>query len=152
MRAFYTTRTSYCDGLVSSKRLLLRCQDSDLAHSFVLRYVTPKDGSPLIEAISLWRDGALRSKTAQLSSSRPVSPSPPPDRSRRAQSMDFEQSSPIDEQDEEGGSDSRPLQPVKKPTSSSWARWWSRSRRETAAPRPELRPTDSAPPAIVSAL
>lgn len=151
MRTSFTTRTSYYDGLVSSKRLVFPCLDSALAHSLVLRYVTPKDGSPLIEAISLWRDGALRSKTAQLSS-RPVSPSPPPDRSRRAQSMDFEQSSPIDEQNEEGDTDLRSSQPVKKPTSSSWARWWSRSRRETEAPRPELRPTDSAPPAIVSAL
>ncbi|KAI0796995.1 Lipin/Ned1/Smp2-domain-containing protein [Abortiporus biennis] len=106
------------------------------------QYITRRDGSPLIDAIALWREGALRSKSAnQLISSRPVSPAAS-DRVRRAQSVDSNE--PL------SGDESTPTkaQPEKKPSSSSWVRWWSRSRKESESSRPDLRPTNSAPSTV----
>lgn len=142
----------------------MRCISPPLRISLLMvdnRYITHKDGSPLIEAVRLWREGALRSKTTQLSS-RPTSPSPPPihDRTRRVSSVDFgQQPTPSEERPRrpsisgEVPADARTTASVKKPSSSSWVRWWSRSRRDSreAEPsRPGLRPMDSAPSTIVS--
>ncbi|TCD69995.1 hypothetical protein EIP91_005245 [Steccherinum ochraceum] len=104
-------------------------------------YVTQQDGSPLMGALAVWREGALRSKSGLLSS-RPVSPEAS-DRVRRP-SVDISELPTPDEQpltEQKTGEQD----PAKKPSSSSWVRWWSRRGRETDAARPELRPVSSAP-------
>ncbi len=96
-------------------------------------------------ALTLWREAAL-TKDPQLSS-RPVSPDPDADRRLRRRSIEHE--------DTLSSGDERPSvhravtvdqsQTPNKPSSSSWVRWWSRSRQEAEAGRPELRPLSSAP-------
>lgn len=100
-----------------------------------------------MDALVLWREAAL-AKGPQMSS-RPVSPVSDDDRRHRTRSIETE--------DALSSGDERPLvqraatadvQPQKKPSSSSWVRWWSRSHRDadTASARPELRPIVSEPP------
>ena len=103
------------------------------------RYITRDDASPLMGALVLWRTTALQSHPTDLPSR---GPSPAP------QSED-EPLSSSDERDEIKRSNSDPVDLLRKPTSSSWSRWWSRSRsnREVDASdkanRPELRETAS---------
>ncbi|KAI0092200.1 Lipin/Ned1/Smp2-domain-containing protein [Irpex rosettiformis] len=99
------------------------------------RYITRGDGSPLMEALALWREAALTQ--APQVSSRPVSPEPSDRRDRSRTSGD-----------EALSGDEKPNEPTTtppvKPSSSSWVRWWSRSRRSDTI-RPSLRPAISAP-------
>ena len=110
----------------------------------LVRYITRHDGSPLMDALSLWRDGALRSKYAQVSS-RPVSPG-------RSDDGDLSEPLPLDTPSESGSAriDQSPPNSARKPSSSSWVRWWRR--RETDNSRPELRPVNSAPSEVVGYL
>lgn len=102
------------------------------------RYITRSDGSPLMDALVLWRNTALQSDSADTHSRAP-SPS--------VQS-DEELLSSSDEREELKRSASEPLDVSKKPTPSSWSRWWSRSRNNREGDgsnknRPELRGTAS---------
>ncbi|KAG6910120.1 hypothetical protein DXG01_012879 [Tephrocybe rancida] len=123
------------------------------------QYITRGDGSPLMQALVVWRDATLRQK-AQQPSSRPTSPV------SDGEANDTRPVSPpssSDEQPEERHhhrSKSEPPEKAQgKPTSTSWVKWWSRSgqRKEAKkeenleqAPalkseRPSLRGTISAP-------
>jgi phosphatidate phosphatase LPIN len=102
------------------------------------RFITRDDASPLMDALVLWRTTALQSHHTDLPSRAP-SPSP---------QSEEEPLSSSDERDDIKRSDSDPIELSRKPTSSSWSRWWSRSRiREGDASskgnRPELRETAS---------
>lgn len=108
---------------------------------FFVRYITRRDGSPLMDALELWRQAAL--KGGPQVSSRPVSPMEDEDRRLRTTSMDTEDNLSNMEQQANGQADQ-----TAKPTSSSWVRWWSRSRRADTI-RPELRPASSEPPDVV---
>ncbi|KAI0700568.1 Lipin/Ned1/Smp2-domain-containing protein [Cytidiella melzeri] len=113
--------------IVKSERLVL-CWAGD-------KYITRSDGSPLMDALVLWREAAL-TKDPQVSS-RPVSPA-----------MDDERQLGIADHEEalfehEKSYNNAPVTPVK-PSSSSWVRWWSTSRRSDTV-RPHLRTTSSVP-------
>ncbi|KAF9814396.1 hypothetical protein IEO21_05130 [Rhodonia placenta] len=100
-------------------------------------YITRKDGSPLMDALLLWRDAALRGK---LASSPTPSRSPSPGHSPRS-SSDMSESTVV-------GRDSD-TRSTASPYSSSWVRWWGRSRRAETAQRPDLRPMNTAPSTMV---
>lgn len=127
------------------------------------RYITRKDGSPLMHALVVWRDAA-RQQRIDGEPSRPTSPasgdereitaSPPPP------SSEDEVEHPPGRMPHTRSKSEPPEKAVGKPTSSSWVQWWSRSRENTnsstdlargideATPRnerPEFRGTASAP-------
>ncbi|KIM91230.1 hypothetical protein PILCRDRAFT_811742 [Piloderma croceum F 1598] len=122
------------ESVVRDKRLVLKWAGG--------QYIIRDDASPLMDALVLWRTTALQSHPTDLPSR---GPSPAP------QSED-EPLSSSDERDEIKRSNSDPVDLSRKPTSSSWSRWWSRSRsnREVDASdkanRPELRETASDTP------
>jgi phosphatidate phosphatase LPIN len=88
-----------------------------------------------MEALVLWREAAL-TKDPQVSS-RPVSPTLIDD--RELGSISGEELISANDK----SNTAAPISPVK-PSSLSWVRWWSRSRRSDAV-RPELRAAVSAP-------
>lgn len=129
-------------------------------HLPFFRYITRADASPLMDSLCVWRDTALKSRYSHRLS-RSVSSAFDDERTRI--------------QDEDSGnwhSDDRGLGPrstvelytpvrktvtepsdgsastSRKPTSSSWSRWWSRSKEGETA-RPDLKPLNSAPPEVV---
>jgi phosphatidate phosphatase LPIN len=116
-------------------------------------YLTTVDNSPILDALKLWRQATilhhlnrsaalspdfLNKSPSAISSPRYLSPSP------------SRPSSPVMSDDEEDRktdttpptsadeSDEVRQKPKPKPTSSSWVRWWSRSKKETTAPTPNL--------------
>jgi hypothetical protein len=92
-----------------------------------------------MDALVLWRSTTLQSNSTETHSR---APSP-------AVQSDEEPLSSSDEREELKRSESEPLEVSKKPTSSSWSRWWSRSRSSREGDpsgksnRPELRGTAS---------
>ncbi|KAJ7098808.1 nuclear elongation and deformation protein 1 [Mycena belliarum] len=113
------------------------------------QYITRSDGSPLMDALVLWRDSLVK----QMANGIPLRPTSPASDEEDATSPPS--TPPADEAQEQwhNRSKSEPLeQPQKgKPTSSSWVQWWSRSKRgQTEGPqakedRPPLASTASAP-------
>ncbi|OCH86228.1 LNS2-domain-containing protein [Obba rivulosa] len=129
-------------GKVNYERLL---SDEHLAHdeSLVLRwagdmYITRQDGSPLMDALIVWRESALRNKALHLSS-RSTSPASHlgdiEEEPRNAQDA----TNDISEASVQAAVDAATIQG--KPTSTSWVRWWSRS-------RPDLKSAASTPPTM----
>ncbi|KAH9850822.1 LNS2-domain-containing protein [Lenzites betulinus] len=110
------------------------------------KYIRRHDGSPLMEALVTWRESALRDKHSHISS-RPTSPT-----------LVSDDEAAKSEGDEPNMQDRRPMRsitvignetagdssPRAAPTSSSWVRWWSRSR-HTETTRPDLSHTNSEP-------
>ncbi|PBL02970.1 LNS2-domain-containing protein [Armillaria gallica] len=112
------------------------------------QYIKQGDGSPLVQALRLWRNAYLLQRDTGITPTRP--------------------SSPLSDDDEavkpgvngsSSNSETTPAGNRKPPTSSSWVQWWSRSRRGTPSNtssngkpgRPELResvsvPLESTPP------
>lgn len=104
------------------------------------RYITRNDGSPLMGALVRWRFSALK-KRASGGVLRPVSPPPAndefddqlntPQKSHERSKSDVTAMTA----GEQGGAEQRVggnkegQVSAKKPTSSSWVAWWSRSRR-----------------------
>ncbi|KAF7792895.1 hypothetical protein EIP86_003996 [Pleurotus ostreatoroseus] len=126
------------DSIISADNLVMRWASDT--------YITREDNSPLMDALFMWREAAL-TKDLQMSS-RPVSPMSDDDRRRRTRSMDTEDA--LSSGDEQLPHPKRsvttdPATPQKKPSSSSWVRWWSRSRRNEDA-LPEMRALHSEPP------
>ncbi|KAJ7930124.1 nuclear elongation and deformation protein 1 [Mycena leptocephala] len=116
--------------VVSDPRLVIRWAGD--------QYITRSDGSPLMDALVLWRDALVKQTTSDAKSV-PDSPieeeeDEPPRRPDRAKSEPLEQA------------------PTGKPTSSSWVQWWSRSKQGnksvTKDDRPPLSWTASAPDSI----
>lgn len=94
-----------------------------------------------MRALVLWRDSYLIHKIdGDVSPIRPSSPLS--DEEEGAKSGDDELlSQPIKRPEEHGVHGTKP------PTSSSWVRWWNRSRRRSE--KPDLKPSVSAPVGIV---
>lgn len=102
---------------------------------FQSRYITRNDGSPLMEALVRWRSTTL-AKRASGDMLRPISPPPPEgeyadntghkiherSKSDGAHLVAEKKGAPSKEGQEQGA--------AKKPASSSWSAWWSRSRRK----------------------
>jgi phosphatidate phosphatase LPIN len=100
----------------------------------VSRYITRSDGSPLLDALVLWRDALVKQTTDGIPL-RPTSPtSSVPD-------------TPVDEEEPDQRRDRAKSEPPEqaptvagKPTSSSWVQWWSRSKQQPAAVGKDDRP------------
>ncbi|KAJ8698808.1 lipin Ned1 [Pleurotus ostreatus] len=126
-------------------------------------YITQDDGSPLKDALSLWRQAALQESASRFPP-RPISPVSDEEEDEEDSPPDFsEQTPPLTTSPERKHHDRAKSEPPetglappisRKPTSSSWVRWWSLSRTVTNDPtptgpqggRPEIRESSSAPP------
>lgn len=123
---------------------------------FAIRYITRSDDSPLMDALVFWRNDSIKARE-QGAPSRPVSPLPSDLEPPRYTSDDEPLSS--DEGDDPRHAPSNlPPSATRKPTSSSWVRWWSRSRNSggpdiagASGGRPALRGSASDPLGTVSA-
>ncbi|KAI0720361.1 Lipin/Ned1/Smp2-domain-containing protein [Cerioporus squamosus] len=114
------------------------------------KYILRQDGSPLMEALVTWREAALQDQRS-LVSSRPVSPQPLSEEesarsdeegdNRRLRRTVTESSVASDASGKDNAS-------TRTPTSSSWVRWWSRSRRVEGTTRPDLGHTSSDPSSV----
>ncbi|KZT05643.1 LNS2-domain-containing protein [Laetiporus sulphureus 93-53] len=110
-------------------------------------YITRKDASPLFDALIPWREAALRGK---LTTSPSRSPSPGWDGRSRLNNIEEEAPYSDDEQRRADiakttANTSNTEGAVTHLSSSSWVRWWSRSRRTDNAQRPGLRAMNTAP-------
>ncbi|KAG2069318.1 LNS2-domain-containing protein [Suillus decipiens] len=111
------------------------------------QYITREDGSPLMDALRLWVENAPREP------SRAVSEPPSATAEERDPGADQREVSSTDEREvalsgderEMKRADSEPPESLRKPTSNSWVRWWSRSRDITEADRPPLRVSNTSP-------
>ncbi|KAJ3996940.1 nuclear elongation and deformation protein 1 [Lentinula boryana] len=139
------------------------------------QYISQRDGSPLMDALILWRDLYIRRKGKRIST-RPISPSsvspdedpevtiplsPFVDTEGRKLALERSKSEPpevIRDKDLTGGGAKPPP-----PTSSSWVQWWRRSRKATNVTsttttegtpdklaRPELKEAFSAPNGVTA--
>lgn len=119
------------ENLVRDERLVMRWTDK--------RYITREECSPLMDALRLWVTAAREDRIAVLPSS-PLSPTLPPSRTEQQ---------PLSSSDEREGpkrAGSEPTQvPSRKSVSSSWARWWNRSREIPESERPVLRDAAAVP-------
>lgn len=145
----------------SSLQPLTECISQEAqTHLLFFRYITRADASPLMDSLCLWRDTALKSRYSH--------------RLSRSVSSGFDDERTRIQEEDSGNwpSDDRGLGPrstvelytpvrktvtepsdgsvsaSRKPTSSSWSRWWSRSKDGEIA-RPDLKPLNSAPPEVV---
>ena len=114
----------------------------------IIRYIRRQDGSPLMDALNTWRESALQDKQPLLSS-RPVSPQPLSEDESVKSDGDEPSDRRIKRVSTAPASDAmksgKDLAATRTPSSSSWVRWWSRSRR--AETRPDLGHTNSEPSA-----
>ena len=107
------------------------------------RYIARTDGSPLMEALVLWRDAAIKGRIDGL----PSRPSSDGEDTKGKDTFNDQLSS--DERGDERSTLHVPERTSRKPTSSSWVRWWRRGQAKDAdiqANRQNLggMPTDSA--------
>lgn len=117
--------------LVRDERLVMRSTSK--------RYITREERSPLMDALRLWASMGREDRLAALPSP-PSSPSSPP---LRTEQELFPSS---DEHEEPKRADSEPPGvSTRQSTSSSWVRWWSRSRDIPVSERPVLREATTLP-------
>lgn len=122
------------------------------------RYITRTDGSPLMASLIHWRDAAIRHRTERLSSSRPESPptsddehSPDTTNPTSPETLHFRSKSEPPEKQAQQDTTVVARGSGGKPTSLSWAQWWSRSRRKDTegavgkGDRPSMRGAAPAP-------
>ncbi|KAJ4496837.1 Lipin/Ned1/Smp2-domain-containing protein [Lentinula lateritia] len=150
------------DQLVRDPRLVLKWTRQ--------QFISQRDGSPLMDALAIWRDSYILRKGKRVSM-RPISPTSALDEDQEGSA----QISPVT--DPEGKklvlerSKSEPPEEMKgpslggvkspPPTSSSWAQWWRRSRKSTNVPsatnsegssdkiaRPEMKEAFTAPSGV----
>jgi len=121
------------DSIVSDTRLVIKWNGG--------QYITREDESPLMNALKIWRQS---SATDGLVDDPPTSPSPPQE--------EFSPASLAYDTDQPKRSGPEPLVPPSRQlTSSSWVRWWSRSRDISIAEQPPLREAATIPFNTVSA-
>ncbi|KAG6830151.1 hypothetical protein H0H87_008994 [Tephrocybe sp. NHM501043] len=129
------------------------------------QYITREDGSPLMQALIVWRDATLEQKALEPSSrsTSPVCDEEPNDAWPLSPPSSSDEHQP--EERHHHRSKSEPPEKAKgKPTATSWVKWWRRSSRKTEieeeeleqAPalkteRPSMRETTSAPLSKVTA-
>jgi phosphatidate phosphatase LPIN len=116
------------------------------------QYITREDGSPLMDALRLWVENAPKEPSRAMSEP-PLAMSgeqdPGVDQREVSNADEREPVSSGDER-EMKRADSEPPESHRKPTSSSWVRWWNRSRDVTEADRPPLRVSNTSPTESVS--
>ncbi|KAF7301989.1 Nuclear elongation and deformation protein 1 [Mycena indigotica] len=124
--------------VVTDPRLVIRWAED--------QYITRSDGSPLMDALVLWRNVLVLQTEAGI----PIRPTSP-------DASEDDSSPPGTPTDDEAEAERRHLRakseppepaPKERPTSTSWVQWWNRSKRESAPAkddRPPLPWTASAP-------
>ncbi|KAJ3836453.1 nuclear elongation and deformation protein 1 [Lentinula raphanica] len=149
------------DQLVRDPRLVLKWTRQ--------QFISQKDGSPLMDALILWRDSYIRRKGKRISM-RPLSPTSV--LSDEEQEEIIRSTSPVSDTETRKleRSKSEPPESIKElttvkpppPTSSSWVQWWRRSRKSTNVSsttiaenvsekltRPELKEASTAPNGVI---
>ncbi|KAJ3511574.1 hypothetical protein NLJ89_g4023 [Agrocybe chaxingu] len=143
------------DTVVQDPRLVIRWAGD--------QYITRSDGSPLMDALVHWR-ASTQKKRQSGDALRPVSPPPsggldlsehytedgpskehgrsksePPSSTeiRKVEEQDSQEAAAATKEDA-GKTEGQTLSLAKKPTSSSWVQWWSRSRKNDAASKANL--------------
>ncbi|KAJ6539705.1 Lipin/Ned1/Smp2-domain-containing protein [Mycena capillaripes] len=116
--------------VVSDPRLVIRWAGD--------HYITRTDGSPLMDALVLWRDALVKQSTDGI----PLRPTSPASDEEDTKSVP---GTPTDEEEpqrrfERSKSEPPEAAPTGKPTSSSWVQWWSRSKRDAAPTTKDDRP------------
>ncbi|KAJ6572586.1 Lipin/Ned1/Smp2-domain-containing protein [Mycena sp. CBHHK59/15] len=119
--------------VVSDARLVIRWAGD--------QYIARRDGSPLMDALVLWRDTLIRQRSDGI----PLRPTSPASDEEDAKVPPDTPTEEDPERQNHNRSKSEPpeLATNGKPTSSSWVQWWSRSRRgktEGAAGKDERPP------------
>lgn len=110
----FLDRRRFQEGQVSFRRFMkfpAVVKDSNLVIRWNDKYITRRDGSPLMDALVKWRERAL---------------------ARPANARALEEEEPLSSEDE------RPPEKKEQPkkTSSSWVRWWRSSRTDTTPTKP----------------
>ncbi|TFK94213.1 LNS2-domain-containing protein [Polyporus arcularius HHB13444] len=116
------------------------------------KYIRRRDGSPLMEALVAWREAALQDQRS-LVSSRPVSPQPfSEDEYAKSEDEadDRRLRRAVTESSVASDASGKDSAATRTPTSSSWVRWWTRSRRAEGAVRPDLGHTNSEPSSVAT--
>ncbi|KAG2745605.1 LNS2-domain-containing protein [Suillus brevipes Sb2] len=111
------------------------------------QYITREDGSPLMDALRLWVVNAPKEPSRAMSEP-PLAMSEERDPGvdqREVSSTDEREPVSSGDEREMKRADSEPPESHRKPTSSSWVRWWNRSRDVTEADRPPLRVSNTSP-------
>ena len=108
-------KRQFREGQVSFRRFMkfpAVVRDGNLVMKWNERYITRRDGSPLLDALVKWRETAL---------------------ARPANAKALEEEEPLSSEDE------RPPETKEQPkkSSSSWVRWWRSSRTDSAPAKPE---------------
>ncbi|CAA7260114.1 unnamed protein product [Cyclocybe aegerita] len=143
------------DTVVQDPRLVIRWAGD--------QYITRSDGSPLMDALVHWR-ASTQKKRESGDALRPVSPPPsggsdlsehytengpskehgrsksePPSAAemRKVEEEDCQEAAAAAKENA-GKTEGQTSSPAKKPTSSSWVQWWSRSRKNDAASKAHL--------------
>ncbi|KAG0698677.1 Lipin/Ned1/Smp2-domain-containing protein [Suillus ampliporus] len=128
--------------MVDDERLVIRWAGG--------QHITREDGSPLMDALRLWVENAPKVPSRAMSGPPSLMEEEPQsrmDESEEEQVSSADEQEPVSSGDERElkRADSEPPESHRKPTSSSWARWWSRSRDITEAERPILRGSNTLP-------
>lgn len=119
------------ENLVRDERLVVRWTGK--------QYITRGEQSPLMDSLQQWASAAREDRLATL-------PSPPSSLSPSPLQTEQEPVSPPDGREEPKRAESEPPEvPTRKSTSSSWVRWWSRSRDIPGLERPVLREAATMP-------
>lgn len=118
--------------LVRDERLVVRWNGK--------QYITREERSPLMDALQLWTSTTREDRLAAFPSP-PSSPSPSPSRTDREPLSSSKERGQLKRTDSES-----PGLTTRKSTSTSWVRWWSRSRDIPDSERPILRGDVTIPP------
>ncbi len=105
-----------------------------------------------MEALVAWREAALQDQRS-LVSSRPVSPQPfSEDEYAKSEDEadDRRLRRTVTESSVASDASGKDSAATRTPTSSSWVRWWTRSRRAEGAVRPDLGHTNSEPSSVAT--
>ncbi|KAJ7126377.1 nuclear elongation and deformation protein 1 [Mycena crocata] len=129
------------ESVVSDPRLVIRLAGD--------QYITRSDGSPLMDALVLWRNALVQQTTNGI----PLRPTSPASDEEDAKSVPDTPTEDEEQRQRYTRSKSEPPEQATngKPTSSSWVQWWNRSKRgKTEGPtindeRPHLPWVSSAP-------
>lgn len=118
------------ENLVQDERLVMRWTDR--------QYITREERSPLMDSLQQWVSATKEDRLAAL-------PSPPSSPSLSASPTEEEPISSPDVRGEPKRAESEPREVLTRKSTSSWVRWWSRSRDILDSERPVLRETAAVP-------
>jgi phosphatidate phosphatase LPIN len=112
------------------------------------QYITREDGSPLMDALRLWVENAPKELSRAMSEPPlAITEERDPGVDQREEVGSTDEREPVSSGDEREmkRADSEPPEFHQKPMSSSWVRWWNRSRDIREVDRPPLRVSNTSP-------